>query len=316
MVGLVAIAVLGLAVATIVGVADGPRRLADVVSPFQLHMAVAAVGLAVVTTALRRFVYSAVALAVAFVNLAAAVTYEFAAPRGYAGGQRLRVMTVNTLQYVENSAAIARRILDAQPDVVLFQELMKDKAALLTRLKAEYPYQVSCAPLWYCDVAIISRVQWTQAQTGLVGPRYTKVAWAKFDRDLSGAVVASVHLRWPGISDQRAELEAALDELGVSRGGPVVLAGDFNNVAWSPVIRKVAQGSGMRPAGGLQPTWPIRTFKGGRECVVCIPQFQIDQVLVSPSIGVISTHVESDVGSDHLPVVADLELPTRVAAGQ
>jgi endonuclease/exonuclease/phosphatase family metal-dependent hydrolase len=37
----------------------------------------------------------------------------------------------------------------------------------------------------------------------------------------------------------------------------------------------------------------------------------IDHVLVSPSVGILANRVGADLGSDHLPVIADLVVPVE-----
>jgi endonuclease/exonuclease/phosphatase family metal-dependent hydrolase len=74
---------------------------------------------------------------------------------------------------------------------------------------------------------------------------------------------------------------------------PAVIAGDFN--FWGPPVRALLPGWQRAVVGR---TWPAR-----------LPHSQIDHVLVRGEIGVLSGEVLADVGSDHRPVRARLQLP-------
>lgn len=79
--------------------------------------------------------------------------------------------------------------------------------------------------------------------------------------------------------------------------------GDFNMTPWSPKFRQLVADSHLRDTVrgfGLQPTWPAGA-----------PQFwiPIDHVLVSPDILVVDRRVGPDLGSDHYPVIVDIQLP-------
>ena len=254
-----------------------------------------------------------VAVIICMVNLGLAFTYDRSPHVASSGGTPLKVMTVNVLHRVDNDDQIVAQIRAENPDVVFFQELIGARQGLLKRLEALYPWQISCTGAWRCDVAIISRHRWLTAQARPVGESMTKLAWARFGPELGGALVASVHLKWPLISDQTAQLQSVTNFLS-SHPGPVIVAGDLNAVPWSAAVRSFTRQAHLNSAGGFVPTWPRRTFVQGAPCMICIPQLQIDHVFVSPQFRVLSVRAGADVGSDHLPLIADLELPRTLAA--
>jgi endonuclease/exonuclease/phosphatase (EEP) superfamily protein YafD len=299
---------------------DGLARVANILANFRLHAAAGCVVLAIVLVVAHLRIAAVVATLAAAVNVAPALAYATArstpALSSAADGPRkaLRVMTVNTLYRADNIDTIAASIRTEQPDVVLLQELIRDKMSLLHRLRTEYPWQVHCGPTWQCDVAVISRVPWLEAQAGLFGAGRTKMAWARFGDQLGGAAVASVHVRWPTVTDQALELRSAYEAIAAP-GRPVVIAGDLNAVPWTHPVRALGRDGALRPAGGYLPTWPNRTPGSGRKCLACIPQLQIDQVLVGPQVEVLATRRSADIGSDHLPLVTDLMLPAIQTVG-
>mgnify|MGYP002718390380 CR=1 FL=1 len=99
-----------------------------------------------------------------------------------------------------------------------------------------------------------------------------------------------------------AELMAHRDE-----PGPRIVAGDFNASPWSPFMRDFIRVTGLRDAsgGGLrEPT---------RQPMLLSPYLSwlgapVDHLLVSPDVAVRSFSIGRHVESDHLPIIADLQL--------
>jgi vancomycin resistance protein VanJ len=87
---------------------------------------------------------------------------------------------------------------------------------------------------------------------------------------------------------------------------PLIILGDFNMMRIQEQYRRVAT-SGLtdafRAAGvGRGVTWPVR-YGGWR----LIPVLRLDYIWLSPEIRPRTARVGPDAGSDHLPVIADLD---------
>jgi endonuclease/exonuclease/phosphatase (EEP) superfamily protein YafD len=83
----------------------------------------------------------------------------------------------------------------------------------------------------------------------------------------------------------------------------VIIAGDFNTTPYSPLfgeIVKTAQVKDTRVGYGIQASW-----KSFSPIWMRIP---IDHVLVSEDFTVTNRELGRDIGSDHLPVIVDLEI--------
>jgi endonuclease/exonuclease/phosphatase (EEP) superfamily protein YafD len=306
------LAVFGLGAMTAAGLLGPWSIVADAFSHFRVHLAIVALLLA--ACALRvNWQLSAIATAIALVNFGLAFSYDRSPSVASIGGKALKVMTVNVLYRVDNDEQILAQIAAEAPDIVFFQELTRARQGLLTRLQALYPWQVSCAGTWRCDVAIVSRHRWEEAQARPVGATMTKLAWARFGPEWSNTLVASVHLKWPLVSDQTAQLQSVTTSLA-NHAGPVIVAGDLNAAPWSAAVRSFTRQTHLSSAGGFVPTWPRRTFVEGKSCIACTPQLQIDHVFVSSQFRVLAVRSGTDVGSDHLPLIAELELPRTLAA--
>jgi endonuclease/exonuclease/phosphatase (EEP) superfamily protein YafD len=88
-----------------------------------------------------------------------------------------------------------------------------------------------------------------------------------------------------------------------------VLAGDLNTSPWSPTNRRLLAGLGLvDTAAG---PWPPAT-RLWRE--LGLPRqlgAAVDRIAVSRGVAVERFVVGPEIGSDHLPVLADLRLPPR-----
>ncbi|WP_370674030.1 endonuclease/exonuclease/phosphatase family protein [Pleomorphomonas sp. PLEO] len=91
-------------------------------------------------------------------------------------------------------------------------------------------------------------------------------------------------------------------------GTPVVVLGDFNTPTWSPFFQSFLKKSGLVDAAGTG--WPSTT-RFSRRWFAKNFYFgsPVDHILVSRNIEVKHFEVGPDIGSDHLPVLADLRLP-------
>ena len=111
-----------------------------------------------------------------------------------------------------------------------------------------------------------------------------------------------LHPRPPLDAAMRAERDRMVREVAAGIGAdphdtPAVVVGDFNATPWSPPLRAAAAG-GLARATGLAPTWPASWR--------LLPGIPIDHVLATWHWSAGRTSRGPDVGSDHLPVRAEL----------
>ncbi|MTH97674.1 endonuclease/exonuclease/phosphatase family protein [Roseibium sp. RKSG952] len=84
--------------------------------------------------------------------------------------------------------------------------------------------------------------------------------------------------------------------------GPVLVAGDLNAVSWSPGLRSLASGTGLKkvPCGGLaRPTWLSSFWGAGLE---------LDHFFVRGGATPLSCHLGPSAGSDHWPIIGTFAL--------
>jgi endonuclease/exonuclease/phosphatase (EEP) superfamily protein YafD len=243
---------------------------------------------------------------------------------------QLRVMTFNVLGTQRPADELLRVIQDADPDVLMTQELIPGLAQPLDRaLSARYPYsKLRTDGLWgaqgiWSRYPIVEEQRWDGSQRG--------ANWqhAVLNKDGRPVHVVNLHLTTPRIDVRRGDIlpvAVPVGETAVARrqevawlvprlralsagGDPVVVAGDLNLTDQTPEFRRLlaaGYANAYRQAGwGIGLTYPAVV----RARVVFFPLIGIDHILVSPGATARTATVWPEGGtSDHRPVVVDLLL--------
>jgi endonuclease/exonuclease/phosphatase (EEP) superfamily protein YafD len=87
---------------------------------------------------------------------------------------------------------------------------------------------------------------------------------------------------------------------------PVVLIGDLNVTVWSPSYKSTIQRSGLHNARAGFGILPTLSALSPQTPWLAVP---VDHCLVSPDIRVLDFRTGPAIGSDHLPIIADVVLP-------
>jgi endonuclease/exonuclease/phosphatase family metal-dependent hydrolase len=227
---------------------------------------------------------------------------------------------------------LARVLGEIAPDVAVLQEAT-DPAVVQTIADATGSRVVLQAP--GRSVAVLSRLDWHAADW-----RFVAAGRAVADVELAGGVrLLGAHLT-AGLSRRgerrrEAEARALLAAMGPGSTAPTILAGDLNAIApgdrpvvaalptWIRVLLRVDGGIGTTAMRSLLAAGYVDAFRTlhpddpGLTMPAMAPSVRLDYVLVSPDLAaaVVACRVggpdatELAAASDHLPLVAELELP-------
>ena len=184
---------------------------------------------------------------------------------------------------------------DSAADVVVLSEFGPDKRPLLRNLEAAYPFQVDCAD-WACSLALLSRLPFEASGVGRIASDQPAFVWARLGGSLT---IIGTHLYRPSRDPWLHERQvAALAQFVRRIDSPLILAGDLNTSPWSNAFRNLRAATGLSPAAKLLPSWPAWPL--------ALPQVALDHIFVSPDLAVAAAGTGTAVGSDHLPVWAQL----------
>lgn len=216
---------------------------------------------------------------------------------------RLRVMVWNVHGFRAGTRPIATAVTDAAPDIVLLNETRYLGFHLRRFARKAGLEGVSGTGLWRpIPNAVLARRPWRVVDAGKIVFRPTRrtirrgVVLTVIGRAGSRATAAAVHLGLSG--KERAEHARELTDLLAGRE-PVILGGDLNEAANEPAAMWIGDRywDAASAAGRTFPSWE--------------PRARIDYLFVSDGISVARAWVGGArfAGlSDHLPVLADVEL--------
>jgi endonuclease/exonuclease/phosphatase (EEP) superfamily protein YafD len=310
--------------------------LADLAVNFRAQYAVVGALGALSFAALRRPVVALAALAVVALNLppllatlrdaapaaamSAATTAASAASAAAAPTAPLaplRLVSANVLYLSADYARVLGWVRRDPADVLVVVEATAAWRDALAPLRAIYPYSVASGVTQRRGVLVLSRWPLTPPEPLFDGS--TRAVGLATTVDVGGSALRliAVHASWPtgpAAARERAANLARVARFAAAAAGeaadprPVVVAGDLNVSPFSPHFARLLRDGRLRSAaqGYWLPTWPIQLLPAG---------IQIDHVLVSAAIGVRAIRRGPAIGSDHLPVVADLAVPGGRASG-
>lgn len=232
---------------------------------------------------------------ITFALLLAALLLQ--APRVMPHRSFLRVATLNTWIEKGQGNRIVHFVEQTQADIILLQEIgTADQAEVLPQLRSIYPF-IFFDESKRRSPAILSKRSWLAAGIIPGATDHPVAVWARFEQDGRLFEIMSVHAANPLLPEEQADDIGRLIAAIRSRAEPMIVGGDFNLTPFSWGLTKLAQRTGLRWAQTFSASWPAdRLF----------PFVLIDHVLVQGPLGVVKIDTAESVGSDHLPVVAEL----------
>lgn len=281
----------------------------DVLANFRAQYVVvlAFFGLVVMMSKWRKTGYAV--LAVAAVNLIAVLPLFIGSPaEAAADAPSMRVMSFNLLSTNESYSEVIDYIETVSPDVVLLHEASRPWEVAIE--SAGLDYQVirgrsddlifgTLALVGANDVRAVS-FGFSAASPRAIELDFTPEGWP------APVSVLSVHPLAP-TDEERADLRDAQLEFArqwvSGQAGPLVVVGDFNATPWSAPFRRLASSadlSSSQAGFGLQPS-----FSAQSNLLLRVP---IDHLLHSSELEVTDRRLGPELGSDHFPLLVDLQL--------
>jgi vancomycin resistance protein VanJ len=244
--------------------------------------------------------------------------------------QPLRVMTFNIWAGNTDTSGIERYIREIDADIVAIQEVTATYARNgITALRDKYPYQFNVGYQW--GNLILSRYPFLSEDkigAAIGGVTHTEHQRVTFRFGSETIALYNIHLPYPLVGDVRLRSRFRLIE-SFSRYDdrprnalmrqlltrlenepyPMLVMGDFNLSDHSPTYQVIASqlhDSWKEQGWGLGATWPNARPAGLPRYVP--PLIRIDYIWHSDSFRVLDIRQGQPLTSDHLPIIATLEL--------
>ena len=232
------------------------------------------------------------------------------APRPWApdgeGSSDLTALFANVSRENTEYDRLIGAVRRVEPDIVVLAEIDAAWAAALDVLAEEYPHRVLEPRADNFGIALLSRIPLRSTSVEYLEPE-AGLPSIVAGIDVGSAVwwIVATHPIPPfnrfAFDSRNAQL-GALAELVRGLSGPTVVLGDLNAAPWSPYVRSLRSGSGLRSAAiGVRSlyTWPVG---------VPLLMIPLDHCLHSEPVSADAFSVLPSIGSDHYPIVCGLSL--------
>ena len=273
----------------------------------QYVVALAVLGLVITMSKWRRIGYGV--LGVGLLNLIVVLPLYIGAPaEARVEAETLRVMSFNLLSTNEEYSEVIDYIETIDPDLVFLHEASRPwEVAVET---AELDYQVirpRSDDLIFGTLVLVRGEGITAVSHGFAeaAPRAVSLELTPPGWTTSLSVLAT-HPLAPTDQERARIRDAQLGfagEWAASQTGAFIVVGDFNATPWSWPFRRLLDSADLHNSQsgfGLQPTFSATT-----NLLLRVP---IDHLVHSGALEVTSRQLGPSLGSDHFPIVVDLQV--------
>lgn len=253
------------------------------------------------------YIWSGVGMAVVLINSYEVLPVHFSDSPVSANGAKLRLTHINVNTSNTHYADVREFISKQDPDILLLEEVNNEWLTNLSEVTCEYPYKKLLPQGDNFGIAIFAKIKPLDMKVKYYGRYALPYIRAVFEIGGKRLVIFGVHTIPPVGKEHFDDRNAMLRDLakwvdGESTALKIIL-GDLNITPYSYFFKKLLADADLRDSRigfGIQPSWPSSPL------ALLIP---LDHCLVSKDIAVRGRFIGSDVGSDHYPVVIDIQLP-------
>lgn len=221
------------------------------------------------------------------------------------GAPKLRCILLNVKGANIGKGSIPDYIRGTRADVVVLTDVDEAWETVIQAMSKDYPNIITVPREDGYGVGLLSRLPMRAAQAFNAGEQLVPTVYGIVrcgDRQL--LVLGTRFLPPAGTDDHWSRIEHMK---GIVEGFSdpkyrVILLGDLNVTHWSPYFKEFAKVGRLVDSAqgfGIQPTWPVKGFP---------MQIPIDHCLVSPCFKVLNRTLGPNIGSDHYPLIVDLEV--------
>lgn len=222
--------------------------------------------------------------------------------------KRIRVLSANVYMYNSDFQRLIDQIREYRPDCILLLETDLNWLEGLEGIESEYPYTLQYPLGNTYGLLFYSKYKLLQPQIRFM--LKSDIPSIKTQLELAPGLTTwfyGVHPEPPSPTENESSEPRDIELLMLAREirklkGPVVFAGDFNDVAWSHTTRLFRRYSGLldpRVGRGSFSTFHVKypLFRWPLDHCFLSSHFKINEMKVLPSIG-----------SDHFPMLIDISL--------
>ena len=281
--------------------------LLELAAHFRLHWALGLGIFTLIWLACRRWRTAVICGGFAALNAALVLALFWPVEKSsFHSGSHLRLVSLNVLTSNTRADLVLDFLQSADADVILLMEVNDRWLTDLSALKTNYPYQLNEAREDNFGIALLSRLPLANSRVLQLGEAEIPSLTAEVELDGQKIFLLGTHPLPPGSAENSRQRNEQLRKIAESVRGqslPAIVIGDLNCTPWSPYFSELLAAGGLKNTSqglGIFNSWPATLALAG------IP---IDHCLVTPTIRVTTKDTGPPVGSDHLPVCIELQIP-------
>lgn len=253
------------------------------------------------------FIYTAFSFAVALINLFEIAPLYIPCFTESSAQNKLRLMHLNVYTANTRYNDVQQYIIEQDPDILLLEEVSEKWIKNLPEIIEKYPYKTSYPQSDNFGIAMFAKIKPVESKILLYGKYGLPYIKAVFKINGKAITFFGIHTippigrtRWEARNRMLNDVAKWANGLN---GSPVIVLGDLNVTPWSYHFEKLLNSSNLRNSQygfGVQPSWPTSLFP------LLIP---LDHCLISEEITVSNRFIGKDIGSDHYPLIVEIEIP-------
>lgn len=227
----------------------------------------------------------------------------------------IRLITANVDYTNSNPAQALEQLIHWRPHVLTLVETDEHWDEHIERFRESHPYVIKELRGLGRGLAVLSRLPIKNAEVRCLVDDDRPSIWTQLQLPTGQHIrLVVTHPPPPGLPKRRGqgrhsskkrdiELDIIASRIRSHPDHHWVLCGDFNDVGWSSTTMRAKRVSGLRDprvGRGMYSTFPAS---------LPLLRYPIDHVLVSASFQLLHLMRLGSIGSDHLPLLTDLEIP-------
>ena len=296
--------------ATVTGFLGRCWWIFELTSHFRLHLAILLAVMTAVWALRRRWRMVATCGVAATVNslLVLVLLWPEATPRA-TDGPRLQLVAINVHTANERSDLVLEYLRRENADVVLLLEVNERWMNALSSLRTHYPQVIAEPREDNFGIALFGRLPLTNSAVVEFGMSEVPSIAVTVTVEGQNVFLLGTHPLPPGSAESARRRNEQFREIAarIRRCAmPAIVLGDLNATPSSPYFSQLLRESGLKNTSqgrGCFGSWPAWLPCG---------RIALDHCLVSTSIRIRNKQLGPQVGSDHLPVMIDLQIPSPI----
>jgi len=231
-------------------------------------------------------------------------------------GQRIRLLISNVYQFNTDYQKLKDLIVKHKPDICLFVETDEKWKEGLAEATNKYPYKVEIPLDNTYGMLLYSDLELEECEVRhLVNEEFPSIlSYLKTEEGYPNIKFYGIHPPPPSPTEETYSTERDREILLVAEElqnytEPALVIGDLNDVAWSYTTQRFIRVSGLkdpRKGRGVHSTFNAKNW---------FLRWPLDHIFCSDHFSLIRLKRTQKIGSDHFPVLVDLQLENQNGSG-